>query len=162
MSGVLGTQAYLRYFDRPVSTRQGAITCAMPAGSLVGALASSFVADKFSRKVAIQISGVIWIIGSMLVFPNNRRDRSYRTLLMVAQYTSCIAKCRAIGYWPHYLRARDWDRIQYRSHLPIRDRPERDSRTDDLLATMGHHLGDPGPVLYPIWIVVCGWRSGEP
>ncbi|KAI9791304.1 MAG: hypothetical protein M1816_004085 [Peltula sp. TS41687] len=66
MSGVLGTQAYLRYFDHPVSTRQGAITCAMPAGSLVGALASSFIADKFSRKVAIQVSGLIWIVGSIL------------------------------------------------------------------------------------------------
>ncbi len=65
MSGVLGTQAYMRYFDRPVSYRQGAITAAMPGGSLVGALASSFIADKFSRKVAIQISGVIWIVGSM-------------------------------------------------------------------------------------------------
>lgn len=68
MSGVLGTQAYMRFFDRPKSTRQGGITCAMPAGSIVGALASSFIADKFSRKVAIQVSAVIWIIGSMSAF----------------------------------------------------------------------------------------------
>ncbi|KAI9885930.1 MAG: MFS sugar transporter [Watsoniomyces obsoletus] len=66
MSGVLGTQAYMRYFDRPISYRQGGITASMPAGSFVGALASSFIADKWSRKVAIQISGIIWIIGSIL------------------------------------------------------------------------------------------------
>ena len=65
MSGVLGTQAYLRYFNQPFSYRQGGITCAMPAGSIVGSLGSSFIADKFSRKVAIQVSSLIWIVGSM-------------------------------------------------------------------------------------------------
>jgi MFS family permease len=65
MAGVLGTQAYKRYFHNPRSYGQGAITAAMPFGSLVGALASSFIADKYSRKIAIQIASVIWIIGSM-------------------------------------------------------------------------------------------------
>jgi len=65
MSGVLGTRAYTNYFKVHGQYRQGGITCAMPAGSLVGALASSFIADKFSRKAAIQISAVIWVIGSM-------------------------------------------------------------------------------------------------
>lgn len=37
----------------------------MPAGSLVGALASSFIADRFSRRIAIQIAAAIWIIGSI-------------------------------------------------------------------------------------------------
>ncbi|ORY61409.1 MFS sugar transporter-like protein [Pseudomassariella vexata] len=66
MSGVLGTQAYIRYFDNPVSYRQGGITASMPAGSLVGSLLSSFIADRWSRKVAIQVSCVIWIIGSII------------------------------------------------------------------------------------------------
>ncbi|EAQ84733.1 hypothetical protein CHGG_08747 [Chaetomium globosum CBS 148.51] len=48
MSGVLGTQAYKRYFNNPVSYAQGGITASMPAGSLVGSLASSFIADKYS------------------------------------------------------------------------------------------------------------------
>lgn len=65
MSGVLGTQAYKRYFGGPKSYRQGGITCAMPFGSLVGALASSFIADKYSRRTAIQIASIFWIIGSM-------------------------------------------------------------------------------------------------
>ncbi|OIW24713.1 general substrate transporter [Coniochaeta ligniaria NRRL 30616] len=67
MSGVLGTQAYRRYFNNPLSYRQGAITASMPAGSLVGSLVSSFVADRFSRKVALQISCVLWIFGSIFM-----------------------------------------------------------------------------------------------
>lgn len=65
MSGVLGTKAYTNYFNVDGGTRQGGITAAMPAGSLIGALASSFIADRFSRKTAIQVAAVIWIIGSM-------------------------------------------------------------------------------------------------
>lgn len=66
MSGVLGTQAYKRYFDNPVSYAQGGITSSMPAGSLVGALLSSFVADRFSRKWALQLSCILWIIGAVI------------------------------------------------------------------------------------------------
>lgn len=65
MSGVLGTQAYVNYFGVNGGYRQGGITCAMPAGSLVGALGSSFIADRMSRKSAIQVAAVMWIIGSM-------------------------------------------------------------------------------------------------
>ncbi|KAI1750315.1 general substrate transporter [Xylaria castorea] len=66
MSGVLGTEAYKNYFHNPVSYRQGGITASMPAGSLVGSLVSSFIADRFSRKVAIQVSCLLWIIGSII------------------------------------------------------------------------------------------------
>lgn len=66
MSGVIGTRAYKNYFDNPLSYTQGGITCAMPAGSLVGALLSSFVADRFSRKVSLQVSCLIWIIGAII------------------------------------------------------------------------------------------------
>ncbi|KAI1175654.1 general substrate transporter [Nemania sp. FL0916] len=66
MSGVLGTEAYKNYFGHPVSYTQGGITASMPAGSLVGSLMSSFIADRFSRKVAIQTSCLIWILGSII------------------------------------------------------------------------------------------------
>lgn len=66
MSGVIGTQAYKQYFHDPKSYRQGAITASMPAGSLVGSLFSSFLADRFSRKVALQISCVLWTIGAAI------------------------------------------------------------------------------------------------
>lgn len=38
----------------------------MPGGSLVGALASSFIADKFSRKVAIQVACIIFVVGAII------------------------------------------------------------------------------------------------
>lgn len=66
MTGVLGTVAYTDYFGVVGGTGQGAITCAMPIGSLFGALGSSFLADKYSRRTAIQASCVIWIVGSVL------------------------------------------------------------------------------------------------
>ncbi|KAL3427742.1 glucose transporter [Phlyctema vagabunda] len=66
MSGVLGTQAYKRYYGDPVSYRQGGITASMPFGSLAGALASSFIADKYSRKTSIQIAAIFWIVGSII------------------------------------------------------------------------------------------------
>lgn len=73
MSGVLGTQAYKQYFDNPVSFAQGGITASMPAGSLVGALGSSFLADRYSRKMALQVGCVLWIIGSIIQCASNGR-----------------------------------------------------------------------------------------
>ena len=71
MSGALGTPAYKRYFNDPSGTRQGGITAAMPAGSLFGALSSSFIADRLSRRVAIQIAALIWIIGAVFQAASN-------------------------------------------------------------------------------------------
>ena len=65
MSGALGTPAYKNYFGNPSGTRQGGITASMPAGSLVGALSSSFLADRLSRRNAVQIAALIWIVGSV-------------------------------------------------------------------------------------------------
>ena len=67
MSGVLGTAAYTNYFNVHGGYRQGAITGAMAGGSFFGTLASSFIADRMSRKRAIQIAAVIWTIGSVYV-----------------------------------------------------------------------------------------------
>jgi MFS family permease len=71
MSGVLGTKAYQNYFNNPSGTRQGGITASMPAGSLVGALSSSFLADRLSRRTAIQIAALVWIIGAILQTASN-------------------------------------------------------------------------------------------
>ncbi|KAF2009761.1 general substrate transporter [Aaosphaeria arxii CBS 175.79] len=65
MSGVLGTNGYKNYFGNPTGYRQGGITASMPAGSLVGALSSSFIADRLSRRTAIQIAAAIWCIGAI-------------------------------------------------------------------------------------------------
>ncbi|KAK9242306.1 general substrate transporter [Lipomyces tetrasporus] len=66
MSGVLGTDQYKQYYGNPLGARQGAITSAMAAGSLVGALSSSFLGDWLSRKVTIQLGTVLWCIGASL------------------------------------------------------------------------------------------------
>ncbi|KAJ3536324.1 hypothetical protein NM688_g6854 [Phlebia brevispora] len=66
MSGVLSNDAYKNTFGNPTSNAQGAIVAAMPAGSLVGALIVSKLADWLGRKLTIIISGWIWVIGSVL------------------------------------------------------------------------------------------------
>ncbi|RPA72074.1 general substrate transporter [Ascobolus immersus RN42] len=38
----------------------------MPAGSFLGSLISSPIANKWSRKYAIQLAGIIWIIGALI------------------------------------------------------------------------------------------------
>ena len=65
MSGVLGTNGYKNYFGHPAGYRQGGITASMPAGSLVGSLASSFIADRLSRRTAIQVAAAVWILGAI-------------------------------------------------------------------------------------------------
>ncbi|KZT38111.1 general substrate transporter [Sistotremastrum suecicum HHB10207 ss-3] len=66
MSGVLNNPAYLRVFNHPGPNAQGAIVASMPAGSLVGALIVGKLADRIGRKKTIIISGIIWVIGSIL------------------------------------------------------------------------------------------------
>jgi len=66
MSGVLNNDAYKNTFGNPGANAQGAIVAAMPAGSLVGALIVSYLADKIGRKKSIILSGWIWVIGSIL------------------------------------------------------------------------------------------------
>jgi sugar porter (SP) family MFS transporter len=71
MSGVLGTNGYKNYFGHPKSYTQGSITASMPFGSVFGTLSSSFFSDRFSRKVAIQVSCLLWIIGSSIQCGSN-------------------------------------------------------------------------------------------
>ncbi|THH31071.1 hypothetical protein EUX98_g3119 [Antrodiella citrinella] len=66
MSAVLNNNAYKNQFGNPGSNAQGAIVAAMPAGSLVGALIVSYLADKIGRKKSIIISGWVWVVGSIL------------------------------------------------------------------------------------------------
>ncbi|EPQ50344.1 general substrate transporter [Gloeophyllum trabeum ATCC 11539] len=66
MSGVLNNDAYLRTFHHPGSNAQGAIVASMPAGSFVGALLVSWLADRIGRKNTVITSGWIWVVGSIL------------------------------------------------------------------------------------------------
>ncbi|KAK9357685.1 general substrate transporter [Lipomyces starkeyi] len=71
ISGVVGTDQYQKFYGNPLGTTQGTITGAMAAGSFVGALSSSFLGDKFSRKVSIQIGAVFWCIGASIQSASN-------------------------------------------------------------------------------------------
>ncbi|KAI0259680.1 general substrate transporter [Gloeopeniophorella convolvens] len=66
MSGVLNNDAYKNTFGNPNPTVQGGIVAAMPAGSFGGALLVSYLADLIGRKKTIIISGIVWVIGSIL------------------------------------------------------------------------------------------------
>lgn len=66
MSATIGTDQYLDYFNHPNSSVQGGITAAMPGGSLLGSILSGLVCDRIGRKKTIQMSCILWIIGSIL------------------------------------------------------------------------------------------------
>lgn len=66
MSGVLSNDAYKNTFSNPGPNAQGAIVASMPAGSFVGALLVSKLADRIGRKNTVILSGWIWVIGSIL------------------------------------------------------------------------------------------------
>ncbi|KII90865.1 hypothetical protein PLICRDRAFT_548831 [Plicaturopsis crispa FD-325 SS-3] len=66
MSGVLSNEYYKRTFSNPDSNAQGAIVASMPAGSLVGALLVTSLADRIGRKKTVILAGLVWVIGSIL------------------------------------------------------------------------------------------------
>ncbi|KAL9710055.1 high affinity glucose transporter [Leucoagaricus gongylophorus] len=51
---------------QPSSDAQGAIVASMPAGSFVGALLVTQLADRLGRKPTVILAGMIWVIGSIL------------------------------------------------------------------------------------------------
>ncbi|KAK9248732.1 general substrate transporter [Lipomyces tetrasporus] len=71
ISGVVGTDQYKNFFGNPLGTRQGGITSAMAGGSVVGALSSSYLGDKFSRKIAIQCGATFWCLGAAIQSASN-------------------------------------------------------------------------------------------
>lgn len=66
MSGVLNNESYLKQFNFPSSGAQGAIVASMPAGSFIGALAVTQLADRLGRRRTIILAGIVWVIGSIL------------------------------------------------------------------------------------------------
>lgn len=100
MSGVLGTEAYKRYFDNPLSYTQGAITASMPAGSFVGSLTSSFLADRYSRKVALQISCVLWIVGAIIQCASVNRGMLCAGRVIGGESTQLPSRSGVVGRYP--------------------------------------------------------------
>ncbi|KAF8837082.1 general substrate transporter [Paxillus ammoniavirescens] len=66
MSGVLNNEAYFNVFKNPGSNAQGAIVASMPAGSIVGSLAVTSLADRIGRKNTIILASAIWVLGGVI------------------------------------------------------------------------------------------------
>ena len=97
MSGVLSNDAYKNFFGHPDSNAQGAIVASMPAGSFVGALAVSKLADLIGRKWTIIIAGWIWVVGSILQCAAQNRG-----MLVVGRIISGISVGIASAIVPLY------------------------------------------------------------
>ncbi|KAJ7133994.1 general substrate transporter [Mycena crocata] len=97
MSGVLSNPAYLATFHNPASNPQGAIVASMPAGSFVGALMVTQLADRLGRKRTVQLSGLIWVIGSIIQCASINRG-----MLVVGRIISGIAVGLASSVVPIY------------------------------------------------------------
>jgi MFS family permease len=57
---------WLAQFGQPDSAVQAGITAAMPGGSLLGSLLTTWLGDKLGRKRTVQLAGVIWVIGAVI------------------------------------------------------------------------------------------------
>jgi len=66
MSAIIGTDQYLKYFNNPHGTLQGAIGSALAAGSVVGAALAGFFSDWLGRRDAIWWSCLWWLLGTAL------------------------------------------------------------------------------------------------
>lgn len=97
MSGVLNNNAYLDTFHKPGSNAQGGIVASMPAGSLVGSLLVTYIGDKIGRKKTIILSGIIWVIGSILQCASVNRG-----MLVVGRIISGISVGLASAVVPVY------------------------------------------------------------
>ncbi|KAI5122871.1 hypothetical protein M0805_003323 [Coniferiporia weirii] len=97
MSGVLNNNAYFEVFNHPGSNAQGAIVAAMPAGSFVGSLTVSHLADRFGRKKVIILSGLVWVVGSILQCAAQNRG-----MLVVGRVISGLAVGLASATVPLY------------------------------------------------------------
>ena len=89
--------SYQQTFHFPGPSAQGAIVAAMPAGSFVGALAVTQLADRIGRKRTIIISGIFWVIGSILQCASVNR-----AMLVVGRIISGLAVGLASAVVPIY------------------------------------------------------------
>lgn len=97
MSGVLNNEAYLKQFHFPGPSAQGAIVAAMPAGSFLGALAVTQLADRIGRKKTIILAGIVWVMGSILQCASVNRG-----MLVVGRIISGISVGLASAVVPIY------------------------------------------------------------
>lgn len=64
MSAFVGEGPYKRFFHSPNSVMQGFITSAMPLGSFVGSLLTSYVSEPFGRRASLSTCSFFWMVGA--------------------------------------------------------------------------------------------------
>jgi len=102
---------------QPSSDAQGAIVASMPAGSFVGALLVTQLADRLGRKPTVILAGMIWVIGSILQCASVVRVVTFRFIRLTLSFQSepRYARC-----WSHHLWYLCW-LVQCRcSYISIR------------------------------------------
>jgi len=97
MSAVLNNPAYNSYFNNPNSNEQGAIVASMPAGSFIGSLLVTKLADWLGRKPVVIASGWVWVIGCILQCASQNRG-----MLVVGRIIAGIAVGLASSIVPLY------------------------------------------------------------
>lgn len=111
----------------------------MPFGSLVGALSSSFIADRYSRRTSIQIASVFWVIGSMYI-PRNLCDGQRLTWM---QYSMRFSRYRYASRWTSSSRSLCRNRLFHLPRLSIRNSSKGNPWSSCLSTTMGYNMGVP-------------------
>ena len=71
MSAIIGTKQYNAYFDTPSGIRQGAISSALAAGSVVGSAAAGLISDWIGRRDSIGVACFFWLAGTSVQVANN-------------------------------------------------------------------------------------------
>jgi hypothetical protein len=114
----------------------------MPSGSIVGCLIAGWMANKIGHKKFIIISGIIWIVGSIL------QAASINCSMLVASHIISgisvsilmITLDQSTLIWMNCFP--DWYLLNNHSSIPIRNPCPCYSWLHSLSATMGHHTGD--------------------
>lgn len=125
----------------------------MPAGSLCGALLVSYVADQIGRKKTVILSGIIWVVGSILqcsaivcTLPSIYRE--------ICSTLNCHTGPRYANHRPNYLRCIRWYRIYHYSALSVRNCRALNPRSPRLSSTMVYYVGYSHPIFHPIRLLL--------
>jgi len=86
---------------QPSSGAQGAIVASMPAGSFLGALLVTQLADRIGRKTTVILAGMVWVIGSILQCASVVRVIASPFICLTLSFQS---EPRYACCWSHYFR----------------------------------------------------------
>ena len=158
------------------------MVAAMPAGSLVGALAVSWFGENLGRRKTIALSGFIWVVGSLLQCAAQVITINY-SIIWHATYCKALLSFRAVVCWSWavslevsvsvspvlqctlYLVSMSLLRSDVslpQTHVPGRNHCASHSWSIDIIAAVEHYVGYSYPVFYTIRLLVHQWSCIVP